>query len=373
MNDAPTPSEPVPPTRPRVSAVVVAYGPEPWLDRCVDAVLASVGVEAEIVLVDNGGTEGAVERLAATGKVTLVQPGRNTGFAEGCDLGVAASDAPFVALVNPDAIVEPDALRLLVECAAEPGVGISTASVRLADRPELLNSAGNEIHFLGLSWSGSFAEPASAHAERTAVTAASGAGLVCRREVWEDLGGFPPEFFAYYEDADLSLRCWQRGWSVVFVPEAIVAHRYEFSRNPTKFELLEKNRLTMVLTVFGRRHLLAIAPLAAVAEVGLLAMAARDGWFPEKLRAYRWIGAHRAWLRARRRTVQSERVVSDADLAPLFVTHLQPGNLPGGGAPPAADRLTNAYWRLVRPLLGPAGPDGGVTSAAHRAAKRSMP
>jgi GT2 family glycosyltransferase len=224
--------------------------------------------------------------------------------------------------------------------------------VRLADRPELLNSAGNDVHFLGMSWSGAYEEPAARHASVRDVTAASGAGMVCRRDVWDALGGFAEEFFAYYEDADLSLRSWQRGWAVRYVPEAVVVHRYEFSRNLGKFELLERNRLSMELSVFGARHLAVIAPLAVALELGLLLMAARQGWLGHKLAAYRWLVAHRRWLRARRRAVQGARVRSDAEMAALFATHLQPGNMPGAHAPRSVEALVGAYWRLVRPLLG---------------------
>lgn len=351
--DAPAPRpEDAPGAAPRVSAVVVAYGPEPWLEPSIEAILASGAVDVDVVVVDNGGTEGATGRLALLDRVTVVDPGRNTGFAGGCDVGVAASDGRFVALVNPDALVAPDTLRRLVEVAADPAVGIATASVRLADRPELLNSAGNDVHFLGMSWSGAYEEPAADHATARDVAAASGAGMVCRREVWDALGGFPEEFFAYYEDADLSLRCWQRGWAVRFVPEAVVVHRYEFSRNLGKFELLERNRLAMVLTVFGPRHLLAVAPLALVLEVGLLLMASRQGWLGHKLDAYRWLLAHRRWLRTRRRAVQASRVRTDAEMAPLFVTHLTPGNMPGAHAPAGIEALVSAYWWIVRPLLG---------------------
>jgi GT2 family glycosyltransferase len=144
----PTPPDAVP-ALPRLSAVIVAYGPDPWLERSVEAVLASEGIDVDVVVVDNGGTEGIVDRLEGLEGVRVVRPGRNTGFAEGCDLGVAASTAPLVALVNPDAIVAAGALAALAATAADPTVGIATASVRLADRPALLNSAGNDVHFLG--------------------------------------------------------------------------------------------------------------------------------------------------------------------------------------------------------------------------------
>jgi GT2 family glycosyltransferase len=331
--------------------VVVAFGPEPWLPRCVEAILGSTDVRAAVVLVDNGGTEGLVDGLETLDGVTVVRPGRNTGFAEGCNLGVAASSAPFIALVNPDAIVAPAALAALLEVAVRPSVGLATASLRLADRPERLNSAGNDIHFLGLSWSGCFDEPAADHRQERVVTGASGAALACRTEVWHELGGFDGEFFAYHEDADLSLRCWERGRTVVYVPGAVVEHRYEFSRNALKYQLIERNRLIMVLTSFGPRHLALTAPALLGLELVMLAFGAKEGWFGAKIRGYRWLVGHRSWLRARRHRVQAERTISEAELAERLVGRMQAGNF---DSPPwftPFDRVMAGYWRLVRRAL----------------------
>jgi GT2 family glycosyltransferase len=337
--------------RPSISVVVVAYGPEEWLGRCVDALLSSEKVDVQVVVVDNGGTEGRVDALEGTDGVVIVRPGANTGFAGGCNIGVAASSNPFVALINPDAIVEPDALAelhaVLVEQPQRPHL-IATASVRLADRPELLNSGGNDIHFLGVSWAGCFEEPASAHAQRRTTTAASGAAMMLRRTSWDALGGFCDQFFAYYEDAELSLRAWQRGGAVEYVPSAVVLHRYEFSRNPTKNRLLERNRLILVLTCFSARHLVVAAPLLLSFELAVLGLAAKDGWLREKLASYRWLVAHRRWLRERRHEVRGAATVPDRTIARLLTDDLDPQNMPLPSWAAPFNRAMGLYWRLVR-------------------------
>jgi GT2 family glycosyltransferase len=335
----------------RVDVVVVAYGPEPWLPRCIEAILASTGVRADVVLVDNGGTEGLVDDLESLEGVTVLRPGRNTGFGEGCNLGVAAATAPFVALINHDAVVEPGALAALVHVAARPEVGLATASVRLADQLGHLNSAGNDIHFLGLSWSGCFDEPATDYPDERVVTGASGAALACRIEVWQALGGFDDEFFAYHEDADLSLRSWEHGWSNVYVPTAVVEHRYEFSRNALKYELIERNRLIMVLTAFGPRQLVLTAPALLALEVVMLAFGAKEGWLGAKLRGYGWLVRHASWLRGRRRRVQGERTISEAALADLLVGRMQAGNFDAPDWFSPFDRVLAGYWTLVKRLL----------------------
>lgn len=333
---------------PTVSVVVVAYGPEDWLERSVDAVLASEGVVTDVVVVDNGGTGDLVDRVATKDRVTMIRPDTNTGFARGSNLGAATARGEYLALVNPDAVVDPTALAELVSVAAEPEVGIATACVRLADDPELLNSAGNAVHFLGVSWAGSFEEPVVDHQVRRSATAASGAAMVIRRDWWEHLGGLCEPFFAYYEDADLSLRSWQQGRSVVYVPTAGVLHRYEFSRNAIKFRLLERNRMSMALSSFSGRHLVLTLPLLVGLELAIIAYAAKQGWLREKLAGYRWLWRRRAWLRQRRAELASVRTRSERDLALLYSEHLDPKNIGLPDFVRPIDNVMAAYWRLVR-------------------------
>ncbi|HEV7898932.1 MAG TPA: glycosyltransferase family 2 protein, partial [Planosporangium sp.] len=226
---------------PRVSAVVLAWKAEPWLRRCVEALLASEKVACGVVLVDNGCTTDDVEALERLPGVSVVRPGENLGFAGGCNAGAAVATGEYLALVNGDAVVEPTTLARLVGEAARPEVGVAGGSVRLADDPRLINSAGNPVHVLGLTWAGRMGEPEEG-VEPVDVAVASGACLLMRRALWEELGGFDAEYLAYHEDTELSMRVWRRGWRVVYVPDAVAVHRYEFSRNEFKFYLIERNR-----------------------------------------------------------------------------------------------------------------------------------
>lgn len=337
--------------RPRVSAVVLAYRPEPWLERSVRALLASTDVDVEVVLVDNGGTEGTVDRLRGTPGVTVVGEGTNRGFSGGCNLGASAATGDYLALVNGDLVVDPDALARMVAVAARPEVGLAAGSVRLGDDRDVLNSSGNEIHFLGFSWVGAFGEPAATHALDRDVAGAMGALVTMRREVWDALGGFAEQYFAFHEDAELSWRAWQRGWRVHYVPDAVGVHRYEFDREPTKMYLAERNRLMFVLTCWDRRTLALLAPVFAAMEAAVALAAWRGGWLADKVKGWRWLWAQRAWLRERRATVQAARTVGDRRLAPLLATRMDARNFPIPDALRPFDALLAAYWRIVRRFL----------------------
>lgn len=284
-------------------------------------------------------------------RVRIVTPGRNLGYAAGCNEGARHARGVTIAFVNSDAVVDPTTLRCLHEGASHAGVGIATGSIRLLDEPALLNSAGNDIHYLGLSWSGHFREPAADHSIGVDVAGASGAGMALSRQAWDDLGGFDETLFMYHDDTDLSLRCHLLGRRIVFVPEATVRHHYEFGRNPRKLYLIERNRLIMVLTSYEARTLALIAPALFVVEVATLGLAVKEGWWRAKLSAWAWIFMRPKWLRARRRRVQGQRVRWDRDIAPMFVDQIRPGNYELSPLVGVLNWCLALYWRLIRPLI----------------------
>lgn len=335
---------------PRVSAVMLAWGREPVLADAVQAVLASRDVDIDVVLVDNGCLDDAVERVRGLDRVTVINPGSNTGFAGGCNLGARHARGEVLAFINGDAVVDPHAVRHLAD-ALVGDVGLASASLRLYDEPQTMNSAGNPIHYTGLSWAGGMGEPAGKYTKPRNIASATGAAVAVRADRFRALGGFCQPMFAYCEDADLSLRCWQRGWRTVYVPDAVVLHRYEFTRNPQKLYLLERNRIFMVLTTLQARTLLVLAPALLGLEVAVFLVSGRQGWRPQKVAGWQWLWKHRGLVAARRRIVQGERVRSDGELADVFTGDFAPSQDTGFSVGPMARALSRLYWALARRAL----------------------
>ncbi|MEP7091262.1 MAG: glycosyltransferase family 2 protein [Nocardioidaceae bacterium] len=331
-----------------VTAVVLAYGTEPLLEDCVQALLGSDGIRVDVVVVDNGCTSDAVARVDGVPGVRVLRPGRNTGFAGGCNLGARQARGEVLVLVNSDAVVRSGAAAALADVLAEPGVGIASGGLRLIDHPDTMNSAGNPVHYLGLSWAGGLGESATLHAVRRPVASATGAVMALRREAWEELGGFFEPMFAYGEDMELSLRCWQRGWTVEFVPDAVALHAYEFHRNPLKMYLLERNRLLVVLTLYERRTLALLAlPLLAL-ELAVLVVAVRQGWWRQKVRGWWWLARHAGLVRRRRAEVQAARRLPDAQVATVLTGSFNPGEQTGFSAPRPLALASTWCWSVVR-------------------------
>ena len=336
----------------RVSVIVLAYGAEPYLRAGIHAILASVdgageAVDLELILIDNG-APAAVAGIGPDPRLSIVRPSKNLGFAGGCNAGAARARGRDLVFVNSDAIVAPDAIHVLTAALTDPSLGIVTAAVRLADKPDLMNTVGNPVHYLGVVWAGGFGEPFERHAVRTDVASASGAFFAVRHDRWDELGGFDDEYFAYHEDTDLSLRVWQRGYRVQFEPAAVARHHYEFSRNPTKQYLLERNRWITVLTVFPGRVLAGVLPVLLAFEVPLCALALLQGWLGDKLHSYRWLIAHQQFLRQRRRRVQDANRMSPAEFCGLLSSRIEPAMVERPRGFGVLNVLLHLYWTFSR-------------------------
>lgn len=335
-----------------VDVVMAAYGPEPALGLAVETVLDSRGVEVHLVLVDNGCTSDAVACWESHPQVTVARPGSNLGYAGGINHGAALGRSETLVVLNSDVTVEPDALVRLGHVTAEPGVAIAAASVRQFSSREVLNSAGNPLHISGMSWAGSHGQDADRQDRRRAAPIASGAAFAIRRSSWLELGGFWDTYFLYHEDTDLSVRAWQRGWRVEYVPDAVVEHDYDFGRNPRKLAYVERNRLLLLATLFERRTLLLLAPVLLGTEIAVSLWALGGGWFGYKVAGWRWLFRHRAEVRSRRALVAGQRRRSDRELSWLLTARLDAAvvALPAGFL-----RIVNpvlaAYWALIRTRL----------------------
>lgn len=341
-------------SRQSASVIVLGFGLEPYLHDCLRAVLDQLHDEDELILVDNGIKRPAETATAWPARVQVVGDGSNTGFAGGCNLGAQECHSTVLVFVNSDAILRPGALDALISKAGEPQGGIVGGCLRLADSPDLINSAGNPLQFLGVTWAGHCGEPARDHQVPGPVAVATGGLFALSRELWTELGGFDSMYFAYHEDVDLCLRAWLSGSRVRFEPSAIADHYYSFSRNDTKMYLVERNRLLTVLTDYPRAWLLAALPPLVMVEIALLVMAGARGWGRQKLRGWWWIVSHRHDLVERRRRVQAGRTELNGIL-PLVRTRIE---TPLMVAPPGMAVLNaalTAYWSVARRWVRPRG------------------
>ncbi len=336
-----------------IAVVIVTFNSADRIAHALERLGDQLREDDELVVIDNHSSDGTATIVRRTAPDALVlEQDDNLGFAAGCNLGGAASRAPLILLLNPDAQPAPGCLEALRHCASErPAWGAWQALVTMRNG-ELINTAGNVVHYLGMGWAGRCGDPLSSAPDGPAeVPFASGAALMVRRTDWERLGGFEQRYFMYGEDLDLGLRMWLSDRPVGVAPAARVEHDYEFTKGGRKWFLLERNRWWTVLSTFpGPLLALVLVPLL-VSELALMALALRDGWLREKIRAQSAVLRELQAILHRRRQVQATRRVAAGEFAARLTAGLESPYLAGAASLPVLPVLQRAYWALVLRLL----------------------
>jgi GT2 family glycosyltransferase len=326
------------------SVVIVNYRGRARLGRCLDAVQAASSKYAyEVIVVDNASDDDSWEEAQARAGVQLVRNDENVGFGRACNQAAALAGGRHLVFLNYDCEPEPGWLDALVLCADDdPGVGAAQGVVLHADAT--VNTAGNQLHYLGFSWApnGDVA-PTGPPME---IAVGSGACLLVPARRFREIGGFWESMFLYCEDTDLCWRLRLAGLRVVVCPEARVRHEYDFGRHPSKLYHLERNRLLMLVANYELSTIARLAPALLGTELALLVVAARGGWLPQKIRSLSSAARALPAIREQRRAVSRLRRISDRS----FSRHLQSRLGPefGAGVARVSAPLLGAYAQLVR-------------------------
>jgi len=330
---------------PRVVALLVTRDGTPHLRRCLSALAAQTYPHLELLAVDNASTDGAQALL-----VDLLGPDRvllsdsDLGFAGAVDLALdaliardlaaatAARDDDLLLLVHDDLELEPDAVAELVAAlVADERLAIVGPKLRWLDEPDRLQSVGATIDLTGRVDDG--LDPGELdqgqHDERDRVLFVSTAGMLARRQVFDELGRFDRRTQAFREDLDLCWRAVIAGHDVEVVTSAVGRHARRSAEHLHTGRvaelgpryLAERNTLAALLKNYGPERLVIVLPLAAivgVAKVIGFLVARRVADARHTVAAWGWNILHlRGTLRARRR-VQRARRRSDSELAVLF-------------------------------------------------------
>jgi N-acetylglucosaminyl-diphospho-decaprenol L-rhamnosyltransferase len=221
-----------------LDVVIVNHNAGDFLPRCLDSVFAaSAGMTTDVVVVDNGSWDGSPEAAAAHPGARLIENRANLGFAAGANVGIRATEAPYVLLLNPDAEIIAGTLAALVKVAEErPDAGAVGALVRNPDRtiqpsarrvPRTVEAAMHA--FVGPvapdnRWTRAYTMAEWDRTSEREVEWISGSAMLLRRRALHEVGVFDEGYFMYVEDVDLCTRLRQAGWTVLFSPELEVVH-----------------------------------------------------------------------------------------------------------------------------------------------------
>ena len=313
-------------TAPLCSVVIPTFNGRDLLERCLASLArrrpADPGITFEIVVSDDGSTDGTAEWLAeAHPGVRLVRSHKNGGFCAAANAGIAAARGHFIQLLNNDTEVARGWIEAGLTLFADPTVGSVAPLVVVRSDPRRVDSAGDSYSIAGWPVKRGHGQPSGLFTSRPIeeVFGASGSSAFYRADVLKRLGGFDPLYGSYYEDVDLAFRLRWAGYRCLFAPCCLVYHDISASydhRSPALQRRMSRNAELLFWTNLPARLLvLAILPHLALLLAQVLWRAARGRLRPFLLGK---VDAARAWREILSRRKDRAALASKALSRPHF-------------------------------------------------------
>jgi GT2 family glycosyltransferase len=274
---------------PEVSVVVINWNGRDYLRACLESLIRQRDADFEVIVVDNGSSDGSVEMVRqeylgrGDFRVRLIANESNRGFCAANNQGFAEARGRFVAILNNDAEAEPGflaALRRAFDVA--PDIGMAAAKILVYEDPRRIDKVGHLIYPDGQNrgrGTGELDIGQYDHMEECLWP--DGCAAMYRKEMLDHIGGFDEDLFIFGDDAELGLRARMAGWRCLYVPEAVVRHHRGGAMktgSTGRVFLIERNRLLLAIKLFPL-SLLLLNPFYFMARLaaGLLAAAGDKG------------------------------------------------------------------------------------------------
>jgi GT2 family glycosyltransferase len=351
-----------------VGAVVVNYNGGDRILRSLQALREQHPPLHEVVVVDNGSTDGSIARIRQTDPaVRIIELGENRGLPAARNAGLRTLTTELALSIDSDVYLDPDCVGRLVAAQERESAEVVCPRIVLLPERSLVQCDGAWLYFLGTLGLRHGSRPLPSLPRETApVGGCIGACLLMDREPILQAGGFEDLFFFYFEDLEFSLRLRGRGYRFICEPAALAHHdrgegtpglsfRGKGSYPLRRAYLSMRHRWLAILIHYRWRTLLVLSPALAIYELATIGFAVRRGWLREWARAWRWLVSHRGEIAGLRRREQAAKVRPDRDLLEAGDLPLAPGTLRSSLGRRMGALLSwtlGAYWKMARGLAG---------------------
>jgi len=227
-----------------LSVVIVCWDGVELIGDCLSSIFAGTGgIDFEVIVSDNGSTDGSVEFIARNyPQVRILENGANLGYAKGNNAALRHCRGRYILLLNSDTVVHDGALQKLVAFADQhPEAG--ACGCQVLNPQGVRQVSARPFPTLWRDWLDAFCLPHFTLGNGHARKWQSGCCILFRADVLRQLGGFDEQFFYSYEDVDLCRRLWDGGYAIAYTNQACITHLGSRSANrcPLRFEL-ERHR-----------------------------------------------------------------------------------------------------------------------------------
>jgi len=309
---------------PSVSIIVVNFNGKELLKPCLKSLLTTNYPNFEIIVVDNASTDGSVESIkklfGSCPYVKIVENRENLGHAEGCNVGARVAKGRYLVFLDSDTELKAEdwLWELVRVIESDESIGLAQAKVVLAKDKRRLDYVCTAIDALG-TWAATYGLKEDELKKNFEILAASSGCCIVGREVFNEVGGFDPDYFIYDDDTDLSLRSRLLGYKILLVPSAVIVHRGSVLRGINQRTVYHsaKNRMRTMLKNYELRNLwwrvLVLSFLMSMVSFGFLVLKK----FDEAKATMKGLlssvtGFRKIWTK--RLLMQSKRRVRDVEL-----------------------------------------------------------
>jgi GT2 family glycosyltransferase len=240
--------------------IVVNWNRRELLRACLDSLARQRDASFEVVVVDNGSSDGSADLVRATAAeypvpLRLIANRENRGFCAANNQGMVGADCDYIALLNNDAEAEPGWLKALAETFSQGNdVGMAASKILVWEEPERIDKCGHLIYPDGQNRGRGTGQLDRGQFDRVEETLwPDGCAAMYRRAMLVEIGGFDEEFFAYADDAELGLRARIAGWRCLYTPHAVVRHHRGATLgkgSARRLRLIERNRVLLAVKLF---------------------------------------------------------------------------------------------------------------------------
>ncbi len=267
----------------KVSVIIPNWNGKHFLKTCLDSLLDQTLRDFEIIVVDNGSTDGSVEFVEKNyTEVKTVSLDKNYGFAKANNLAmqkVLAGGTKYIALLNNDTRVEKYWLSELVKTmSSDKIIGICAPKILRMDDPQILDSTGHTFIHGMIRDRGLGESDKGQYDKKLNIVGACAGACLYRREMLEAIGLFDESFGTCYEDCELSWRAFKSGWKAQYVATAVVFHRCGGTTKSTEEifqKMVKQNSINVITTI--KRHATLIQKLQVSFHWGGIAIRSEIG------------------------------------------------------------------------------------------------
>lgn len=242
---------------PLASVIVVNWNGKPHLKVCIDSLKQQSYPHMEVIVVDNASTDDSVAflRKSYSTFVKVIENPENLGFSGGNNAGIRAAKGKYILLLNNDTEADQKWVEELVRVAEKsPAAGMCASKIYSFYKRTVIDVVGHLLYKDGLNRGrGRLEEDHGQFDEVEEALFPSGCAALYRKEMLDEIGLFDETFFAYGDDTDIGLRGRLAGWKCLYVPTAIVYHKYSGSTSaysPQKALWVERNRIWILIKYF---------------------------------------------------------------------------------------------------------------------------